>query len=127
AEAALPGGTVLQRGGATLEIPGRIGLAVPLRMRDGSIAGALTHWVDVSAQREREREFLRHTVGVLSLTTAGAALLLVLVLALAPPAEHAGNWRLALPLAIMLLAQTLYAVDATRSFRSAWLESSRGN
>src|SRR5690606_28499701 len=26
AEAALPGGTVLQRGGATLEIPGRIGL-----------------------------------------------------------------------------------------------------
>lgn len=127
AEAQLAGGTVLARGGAILEVPGRLGLAVPLRTRDGAVAGALAHWVDVSAQRERERDFLRHTVGALALTTAGAALLLVLVLALAPPAEHGGNWRLALPLAIMLLAQSLYAVDATRSFRSAWLESTRGN
>ncbi|GAA5237002.1 MFS transporter [Verticiella sediminum] len=122
-----PGMRPLADGGGTLSLPDRIGVSVPLRLRDGAVAGALTLWVDAAAQQASERAFLKHSAGVLALTTAGAALLLVLVLLLVPPGEGTGTRRLALPLAAMLLAQGLYALDATTSFRSAWLESTRGN
>ncbi len=107
-----------------------LAVAVPLRADAGAPVGVLTVWVDDSAQSAREAAFFTHSLGVLALTTGGAGLLLAAVFGIVGTASGSAGlrgWRLALPLAAMLLAQALYSLDATTAFRAAWLDATRAN
>lgn len=118
-------GAVLYDGDALLAV------AVPLHAGTGPAHGVLSVWVDDGAQAAREAAFLKRSLGVLAMTTGAAVLVLALVFGLvgvaAPAAGVLTGWRLALPLAAMLLAQGVYALDATTSFRAAWLQATRDN
>ncbi|MBU4610649.1 MFS transporter [Achromobacter sp. GG226] len=129
-----PPGTGLRRlGGDAVLYDGQalIAVAVPLQAGPGPAEGVLSVWVDDGGQAEREAAFLKRSLGVLAMTTGAAVLVLALVFGVlgvaAPAAGVLTGWRLALPLAAMLIAQGVYALDATTSFRAAWLEATRGN
>jgi len=106
-------------------------VGVPLSGRSTDPDGALLLAVDTSEQAAREASFRQRSLVMLAGTTAGAVVLLLVVLGWLMPFEMlvrpGGRARIWVPLAALILAQAVYASHAVTSFRTAWLESTRGN
>ncbi|WP_353150613.1 MFS transporter [Pollutimonas bauzanensis] len=109
-------GAVQRRVGDALQ------LALPLDQDDSALIGALV--LDVQPQGLRQNALLADNLGVLAVTTAGAALLLLLIFRYVLPLHQlaaAGKARMAAPLLILLLAQGVYAAYTIQTFRDTWV------
>src|SRR5690606_9841597 len=118
--------------GATVYADGRMLIVgVPLSGRASAAGGALLLAVDMSAQAARETAFRQQSLVMLAITTVSAAVLLALVLCWMMPfgilVRPGGRARIWVPLLALVLAQAAYAAHAVTAFRTAWLESTRGN
>lgn len=106
-------------------------VGVPLTGSASGPDGALLLAVDTSAQAAREADYRQRSLVMLVGTTAGAAAFLLVVLGWLMPLDMlvrpGGRARTWVPLAALILAQAVYAGHAVSSFRTAWLESTRGN
>nr|MBF0685684.1 MFS transporter [Pseudomonas sp.] len=106
-------------------------VAVPLSGTSSRVDGALLLAVDASVQAAREAAFRQRSLFMLAATTATAGVLLLVVLGWLMPYDMlvrpGGRARMWVPLAVLIVAQAVYAGHAVSSFRTAWIESTRGN
>ncbi|HUG59765.1 MAG TPA: MFS transporter [Candidimonas sp.] len=103
-------------------------LALPLSQADDGLAGALL--LDVQPQGLRQSTLLTDNLGMLALTTTGAALLLLLIFRYVLPLHRlaeANKVRMAAPLLVLLLAQGVYAAHTIQTFRDAWVGVTQDN
>lgn len=103
-------------------------LALPLGQADDDLEGALL--LDVQPQGLRQSALLTDNLGMLALTTAGAALLLLLIFRYVLPLHRlaeANKIRMAAPLLVLLLAQGAYAAHTIQTFRDAWVGVTQEN
>ncbi|HUH59404.1 MAG TPA: MFS transporter [Candidimonas sp.] len=139
ASVVLSDGQVLaQVGGAAMQAAPGVGggsskgdgirIAVPLGKADAAPQGSLI--VVVKPHALTEQGLLADNIKVLALTTLGAALLLFIVFRFVLPVHAmaaASKARLVWPLAVLLLAQGVYAAYTIGSFRDAWIDVTREN
>lgn len=92
-------------------------LALPLAEPGGGRAGAMV--IEVNHDGVPQQEVLWRNLRTLLMVTLGAAVLLAAVMRWLPVQRiaAAGGLRMAVPLAIMLLAQGLYAAQTVQDFR----------
>src|SRR3546814_15655842 len=106
-----------------------IQLAVPLMLPDGGgVAGAMV--LRVTPTDMRLGGVMLENVQVLGLATPAAVLLLTLAFRYAMPLHElaaASKIRLLLPLAILMLAQGVYAAYTLQTFRDVWLQVTQDN
>ena len=129
-----PSNAGIQRlGSGAVMFSGEQSLVVGVPLAGGSARpdGALLLAVDTSAQAAREADYRQRSLVMLAGTTALAAVALLIVLGWLMPFDMlvrpGGRARIWVPLAALILAQAVYAGHAVSSFRTAWLESTRGN
>lgn len=102
-------------------------VAISLAQAGDPAAGALI--LKVQPRDMRQRALLLNNLQVLGVSTLAAALALVLALRYAMPVHSlaASKARLLVPLAILLLAQAVYAGYTIHSFREVWVGVTRDN
>lgn len=129
-----PSNAGIQRlGSGAVMFSGEQSLVVGVPLAGGSSRpdGALLLAVDTSAQAAREADYRQRSLVMLAGTTALAAVSLLIVLGWLMPFDMlvrpGGRARIWVPLAALILAQAVYAGHAVSSFRTAWIESTRGN
>lgn len=95
-------------------------LALPLAEPQGGRKGALI--IQVEKPGLPEGATFWDNLGFLAATTAGAALLMALVIRRMPvhSLAMAGWMRMAVPLVVMLAAQAIYTVHTVKDFRAIW-------
>lgn len=99
---------------------GGLRLALPLAEPANGRTGALL--IDVSARGLPQDGLLWRNLRFLLLVTAGAAVIMAVAMRRLPVQRiAAAGWaRLAVPLAIMLIAQGMYAAHTVQDFRNVW-------
>lgn len=103
-------------------------IALPLNQGGEHIEGALI--LQMQAGNPADSALLLENLEILAITTAGAALLLLLTFRYVLPLHHvasAGKARMVAPLLVLLLAQGLYAAHTIQTFRDVWVGVSRDN
>lgn len=104
-----------------------VSVAIPLAQAGDAMAGAVI--LHVQSQNIGRRALLIENIKVLGLSTLAAALALVLALRYVVPVHSLAASRAGrlVPLAILLLAQGVYAGYTIHSFRSVWVDVTREN
>lgn len=103
-------------------------VAVPLMLADADMKGAVV--LQVRQQNMKNSALMTHNLGVLAISTLGAAILLALFFRFVIPLYElasASRARLFAPLLILLLAQGLYAAYTIHTFRVVWVQVTREN
>lgn len=103
-------------------------VGVPLTLSDGVVAGMVV--LQVRPKDKQLGGLMLENIKVLGLTTLAAALLLALVFRYAMPLHElaaANKARLLVPLAILMLAQGVYAAYTISTFRDVWIQVTQDN
>lgn len=103
-------------------------VGTPLMLADGELGGMVV--LQVRVKDMRQGSLMLENVKVLGLTTLAAALLLAIIFRYAMPLHElatANKVRLLIPLAILMLAQSVYAVYTINTFRDVWIQVTQDN
>ncbi|WP_442593823.1 MFS transporter [Parapusillimonas sp. JC17] len=109
-------------------VAGDVVVAVPLRLADASVGGAVV--LQVAPRDMRQAGLMLENARVLVGITLAAALLLALIFRYAMPLHElasASRARMVFPLLILLLAQGVYAAYTVNTFRSVWMDVTQDN
>lgn len=131
--AALPRGVsqrrVLGGGVVAAVLDGRQIVVLPIKLRDGTVAGALVVRMDDAVIGATARQAVLANVRVLVFTTTLTLLAMVIAFALLAKRvdiARTSRWILfAIPLLGVVLAQSLYALSTISTFRSTYLTVTR--
>ncbi len=105
-----------------------IQVAVPLILPDGTLGGAVV--LLVMPRDMQQGSLMLENIQVLGLSTLVAALMLALTFRYAMPLHElaaASKTRLLIPLAILMLAQGVYAAYTINTFRDVWIQVTQDN
>ena len=111
--------------GSAPHLDARYYLVFPIQGREGQVTGTLTMVVHEATITAALRDPLAHNLRVLAMVALAASVFLMVGVATLDPLRGdrpPSGWRLyALPLTIMLLAQSAYTWDSIETFRNQYL------
>lgn len=123
------GGVLRMSSGAVRRVDQQgIQVGVPLLLSDGTPGGMVV--LQVLPKDSGLSGLMLANLKVLGITTLAAALLLAVIFRYAMPLHElavASKMRLLIPLAILMLAQGVYAAYTINSFRDAWMQVTQDN